>query len=105
MLFMVEIEFQFPHGIPQTEKEDLIRRETEISIGFLRSGRELRSWRVAGRPASLSLWDFDTLEEMDAALKSLPMFPMFTNVKITPLIEHPSMKAYKAAYGAPPVVG
>ncbi len=102
MLFLVQIEFQFPHTMTQAERDDLIRRETEASVAFMRSGREIRPWRVAGKAASVSLWDFDTLEALDAALKSLPIFPWFTRVEITPLIEQPSLRAYKAQYGAVP---
>jgi muconolactone D-isomerase len=48
----------------------------------------LRIWRVVGRVANFSVWQADTLEDLHAAVMSMPMFP-YMKIDVTPLIDHP----------------
>lgn len=61
----------------------------------LRRGRELveagvirRIWRVTGRTANVGIWTASSLDELRAALSSLPMFPWMT-ITVTELGRHP----------------
>ncbi len=98
MLFSIDIQVSVPADLPQGRKDELRRAETVRAMELMKEGKLRRIWRVVGEVAGVSLWEADTLEELHAAVGSLPMYP-YLKVKVTPLIEHPSMAAWKATHG------
>jgi muconolactone delta-isomerase len=102
MIFMVHIDAHFPATLAPEDMAKVRKDETEAAMNFMSQGNLLRIWRLPASMSSRAIWSFDTTEELDTAVKSLPAFPYFTAVLITPLIEHPSAKAFKDKYGAMP---
>jgi hypothetical protein len=42
---------------------------------------------------------------LDAAIRTLPNFPLIQNMTVTPLIRHPVEEAYEEEYGPMPPLG
>jgi muconolactone D-isomerase len=101
MLFMVNIEVSVPADLPQTEKDDLRRRETDRALELMKANKLRRIWRIIGQVANFSVWEADSLEELHANLGSLPLYP-YMKVTVTPVIQHPATDAWIKAYGALP---
>lgn len=101
MLFMVKITVRVPADMPQTDKDELRRRENERAMELIKSNKMRRVWRIVGQVANFGIWEADTLEELHAAIGSLPMYP-FMDVDVTPLIQHPATEAWNKAHGQMP---
>jgi len=98
MLFVLRIEVTVPADVPQEVKDDLRRRENDRAIELIEAGCLRRIWRVVGEVANISLWEADTLEELHAAVGSLPLYP-YMKVQVTPVITHPVTDAWTEAKG------
>jgi muconolactone D-isomerase len=101
MLFMVNIEVSVPPDLPQTQKDDLRRRETDRALELMKANKLRRIWRIVGQVANFSVWEADSLEELHANLGSLPLYP-YMKVTVTPVIQHPATEAWLKAHGALP---
>jgi muconolactone D-isomerase len=101
MLFMVNIEVSVPADLPQTQKDDLRRRETDRALELMKANKLRRIWRIVGQVANFSVWEADSLEELHANLGSLPLYP-YMKVTVTPVIQHPATDAWLKAHGALP---
>ena len=98
MQFAVDIQVSVPADLPQARKDALRRAETARAIELMRAGMLRRIWRVVGQVAAVSLWEASSLEELHAAIGSLPMYA-YMMVRVTPLIEHPATTAWLAGEG------
>jgi muconolactone D-isomerase len=101
MLFMVNIEVSVPADLPQKDKDDLRRRETDRALELMKANKLRRIWRIVGQVANFSVWEADSLEELHANLGSLPLYP-YMKVTVTPVIQHPATEAWLTAHGALP---
>jgi len=101
MQFMVNIEVTVPADLPQTQKDDLRRRETDRALELMKANKLRRIWRIVGQVANFSIWEADSLEELHANLGSLPLYP-YMKVTVTPVIQHPATEAWLKAHGALP---
>jgi muconolactone D-isomerase len=101
MQFMVNIEVSVPADLPQKDKDDLRRRETDRALELMKASKLRRIWRIVGQVANFSVWEADSLEELHANLGSLPLYP-YMKVTVTPLIQHPATEAWLKANGPLP---
>jgi muconolactone D-isomerase len=101
MQFMVNIEVSVPADLPQKDKDDLRRRETDRALELMKANKLRRIWRIVGQVANFSVWEADSLEELHANLGSLPLYP-YMKVTVTPVIQHPATDAWIKAHGALP---
>jgi muconolactone D-isomerase len=101
MLFMVNIDVSLPAEMPQKDKDELRRRENERATELIKTKKMRRVWRIVGQVANFSVWESDTLEELHAAIGSLPLYP-YMKVTVTPLIQHPVTEAWTKAHGELP---
>jgi muconolactone D-isomerase len=101
MQFMVNIEVAVPADLPQTQKDDLRRRENDRAMELMKGNKLRRIWRIVGQVANFSIWEADSPEELHANLGSLPLYP-YMKVTVTPLIQHPVTEAWTKANGALP---
>jgi muconolactone D-isomerase len=101
MQFMVNIEVSVPADLPQADKDDLRRRETDRALELMKANKLRRIWRIVGQVANFSVWEADSLEELHANLGSLPLYP-YMKVTVTPVIQHPATEAWLTAHGALP---
>jgi len=101
MQFMVNIEVTVPADLPQKDKDDLRRRETDRALELMKANKLRRIWRIVGQVANFSVWEADSLEELHASIGSLPLYP-YMKVTVTPVIQHPATEAWLKAHGALP---
>lgn len=103
MLFMANITVNLPGELPAEEKERLTHAEHARAMELVRAGHLRRIWRVVGERSNFSVWEADTLEELHAAIGSLPFHP-WMQLKVTPLIEHPATQKWEAEEGPWPTL-
>jgi len=101
MLFMVNIVVRLPGDWPKDRLDALVAAETARGMQCVKDGKLKRIFRVVGQRANFSIWEAASLEEMHAALTSLPMHP-YMDVSVTPIIRHTTTEAYEAAHGTMP---
>lgn len=101
MLFVVNIVVRLPGDMARDAVEKLAAAETRRGLECIREGKLKRIFRVVGQRANVSIWQAESLEELHAVLGSLPMHP-FMDVKVTPVIKHPTTEAWEAANGPMP---
>jgi muconolactone D-isomerase len=89
MQFLVNIEVRIP---PDVDAELLARlqdAERSRSHELQRAGKWRYLWRVAGRYASVSVFEVESIDELHDLLWNLPLFP-YLDIEVTPLATHPS---------------
>ena len=89
MLFLAEMEVALPHEMPESERADLLARETAYAQELQRDGRWRHLWRVVGRYANVSVFDVGSPDELHDLLSALPLFP-YMQIRVTALARHPS---------------
>ncbi|MBK1780238.1 muconolactone Delta-isomerase family protein [Advenella sp. WQ 585] len=89
MLYCVMMDVNVPADIDPAELAKLREAEKNRAIEMQKSGKFVHLWRVAGRPANISIFDCESNDELHDLLSSLPMFPYFS-IKVVPLAKHPS---------------
>lgn len=89
MLYCVMMEVNIPADMDAEELAKLREAEKNRAIEMQKSGKFVHLWRVAGRPANISIFDCESNDELHELLTSLPMFSYFS-VNIVPLAKHPS---------------
>jgi muconolactone delta-isomerase len=63
---------------------------SDMWISLQGDGRWRDLWRLAGRSASVSVFDVSSTDELDGLISGLPHFP-YLDVRVTPLALHPSV--------------
>jgi muconolactone delta-isomerase len=92
MEFLTTFEVTFPDSAGEHEVADIKAREAERTRELGEEGHLVRLWSLPltpGRWRALGLWRADDADELQVALKSLPMDPWMTT-QTTPLTEHPN---------------
>jgi muconolactone delta-isomerase len=92
MEFLVQFELSIPDEVPQSEVEDLQRREAAAAETLAGEGHLVRLWRAssgAGRTTVLGLYRADSRPELDGLLGALPLHE-WMRTSITPLVQHPN---------------
>lgn len=101
MRFIVHIRTQLPGDWSPEHRAEMLRREFAAGVALMRRGVIRRMFRIVGQLANYSLWEAATLEELHAAIQSLPLYAYMT-VAVTPVLRHPVEEAYEAEHGAIP---
>lgn len=89
MLYHVFMDVKIPRDLPADERTDILAREKAYSQDLQRQGKWRHIWRVAGQYANVSILDVQDNAELHEILSGLPLFP-FMEIKVTPLLRHPS---------------
>ncbi|MOA14681.1 Muconolactone Delta-isomerase [compost metagenome] len=101
MLFLIHFEVTVPADTSEELKEQLRQGEHARVFEFIKTGKLRRIWRPVGTADTCCLWEADSLEELHAAVRSLPLYP-YMKLSITPLVEHPAAAAWEKAHGPMP---
>ena len=89
MLFLVRMDVNIPHDLPEGTVNDIKAREKAYSQDLQRDGRWKSIWRVVGEYANYSVFDVASNDELHQLLQGLPLFP-YMKISVTPLAQHPS---------------
>jgi len=87
--FLTTFTVTIPEGTPAQTVEDTKAREAERAYELAGQGHLLRLWALPREGRSLGLWRAQDAAEMQAILKSLPLYAWMT-VQTTALTRHPS---------------
>jgi muconolactone D-isomerase len=101
MLFLIHFEVTVPADTPAELKEQLRQGEHARAFEFIEAGKLRRIWRPVGTADTCCIWEADSLEELHAAVRSLPLYP-YMKLSVTPLVEHPVTVAWKKEHGSMP---
>jgi muconolactone D-isomerase len=71
------------------ETNKLYEREAERARELAASGVLRRLWRIPGQRANWGIWCADAVDELHAALASLPLYP-YLKITVHPLSSHPN---------------
>lgn len=89
MLFHVALTVNLPPDMPVEQANDLKAREKAMAQELQRQGKWVHLWRVAGRYASISIFDVADADELHALVSNLPLFP-YMESQVQALAKHPS---------------
>ncbi|AFT85415.1 muconolactone Delta-isomerase [Paraburkholderia phenoliruptrix] len=89
MLYLVRMDVNLPHDMPQAQAEEIKAREKAYSQKLQREGKWQQLHRVVGEYANYSVFDVDSHDELHTILSALPLFPYMT-MQVTALARHPS---------------
>ena len=71
------------------DRDELMTREREVATGLITQGAITWMWRLPDTTTSLSIWDAESAEALDAHLRTLPLFPHH-DIEVTALAAHPA---------------
>ncbi|MDD0810198.1 muconolactone Delta-isomerase [Curvibacter sp. RS43] len=89
MLFLVRMDVNIPHDLPEAQAADIKAREKAYAQALQNDGRWRHLWRVVGEYANYSVFDVTSNDELHTLLSGLPLFP-YMKIHVTPLAQHPS---------------
>jgi muconolactone D-isomerase len=87
MLFHLVMNVQIPHGADPEKIRQVGAAEHERAKELQLQGKWLHLWRVAGKYASVSVFDVESPDELHEILNSLPLYP-FMEIEVTALCHH-----------------
>jgi len=101
MLFLIYFEVSVPPNAPAELKEQLRKGEHARAFELIEAGKLRRIWRPVGTADTCCIWEADSLEELQTAVRSLPLYP-YMKLSVTPLVEHPVTAAWRKEHGPMP---
>jgi muconolactone D-isomerase len=83
------------------DRDELMAGEREVATALIARGSITWMWRLPGTTTSLAVWNAESVEALDAHLRTLPVFP-YNDVEVTALAAHP---AFPTSLRAAPAAG
>lgn len=71
------------------DRDELMAGERQIAGALIAEGAITWMWRLPGTSTTVSIWNAESAEALDAQLKTLPIFP-YNDVEVTELAAHPA---------------
>jgi muconolactone D-isomerase len=69
--------------------DELMAGEREVASALIARGTITWMWRLPDTTTSISIWDAESAEALDAALRTLPIHP-YNDIEVTALAAHPA---------------
>jgi len=85
MLFLYKAETK---AIVQMEPKrfyEIARKQVETFIKYMKEGKVVAGGSRPGRKGSCTIWDVDSIEEVQDLIARLPMYPFTTDAELIPL--------------------
>ena len=101
MLFFIYFEVSVPADIPAELKEQVRQAEHARAFELIEARAIRRIWRPVCTADTCCLWEANSLEELHAEVRSLPLYP-YMKLSVTPLVEHPVTAAWSKVHGPMP---
>lgn len=87
MLFLVKVEIKKLPDIPVKDFFGFVIKEWEYFMRMKKRGRVLGGGKLAGRRGAAAIFEAETNGEIEEMITRLPLFPFFTDIEVTPLVE------------------
>jgi muconolactone delta-isomerase len=91
------IEFYLRYQDLGERREQVIDAELARTAELCASGMVIGEWRRADARGAVAVWDCPSHDVLNETLRSLPIWPYLSDVKVTPLIDHPSFPGGRPA--------
>ena len=87
MLFLIDVDIDY--GRMGQDREHLLQEELKRSKELYEKGVVKKVWRKANARGAVSVWDIPDLEFLRETLATMPFYPYFADIRLTPLLAHP----------------
>ncbi|MHC4196708.1 MAG: muconolactone Delta-isomerase [Planctomycetota bacterium] len=87
MLFLVKVEIEKLNQMPVKDFFQLLIKAWEFYERMKKRGKVLAGGKLAGRRGAAAIFDAEDHAEIEAIVTRLPLFPLFTKIEITPLVD------------------
>lgn len=87
MIFLVKVEIKKLPDIPVKEFLGFVIKEWEYFMRMKKRGKIIGGGKLAGKRGAAAIFEADSNEELEEIVTRLPLFPFFTDIEITPLVE------------------
>lgn len=87
MLFLVKVEIKKLPDIPVKDFFGYVIKEWEYFMRMKKRGKILGGGKLAGKRGAAAIFEAESNEELENIVTKLPLFPFFTDIEITPLVE------------------
>jgi len=71
------------------DRDELMAAEREVATDLIAGGAITWMWRLPDTQTSIAIWNAESAEDVEAQLKTLPVFP-YNTVEVTALATHPA---------------
>lgn len=95
MLTLVDVHFNF--STLGDRAADLIKAEWQVEEDLLAKGQFVGIWRKANGMGTMFILDMPSHDALAAQVRAMPLYPFFTDVRVTPLISHPNFPQFARA--------
>jgi muconolactone D-isomerase len=100
-LYLIRMQTNLPGDWPAEKTAQLRATELDLGAKYMEQGLIRRIFRTVGEDGNASIWEAETPEQLQEALRALPKFP-WAKIVVTPLIQHPIEKLIKDRRGEVP---
>jgi muconolactone D-isomerase len=87
MLFLIDVDIDYARLGP--DRDRMLREEWKRSKEMYEGGIMLRIWRKANAMGAIAVWDVPDHESLRENITKMPLYPYFTDIRVTPLLPHP----------------
>lgn len=92
MLALVDVTFNF--SSLGDKAQELVKAEWKVEEELLAKGQFVGIWRKANGMGTMFILDVPNNEAVGNQVRAMPLYPFFTDVKVTPLIGHPNFPQF-----------
>ena len=90
MLALVDVTFNF--SSLGDKAQELVKAEWKVEEDLLAKGQFVGIWRKANGMGTMFILDMPNNEAVGNQVRAMPLYPFFTDVKVTPLIGQPNFR-------------
>ena len=87
MLFLIDVDIDYAKL--GNDRDQMLEQEWKRSKELYDSGIMLRIWRKANAKGAVAVWDVPDNESLRENITKMPLYPYFTQIRVTPLLPHP----------------
>jgi muconolactone delta-isomerase len=84
------VEFHLDPGRLGDQAQAILKSEYARTAELVAAGTVIGEWRRADGRGAVAVWDCPNHDVLNETLRGLPIWPYLADVKVTPLIDHPS---------------
>lgn len=95
MLALIDVTFNFTSLGDKAQQ--LVRAEWDEEERLLAAGQFIGIWRKANGMGTMFIVDLPNNDAVGNQVRAMPLYPYFTDVKVTPLISHPNFPQFARA--------
>ncbi|HEX6960111.1 MAG TPA: muconolactone Delta-isomerase family protein [Ferrovibrio sp.] len=92
MLFLIDVTFNF--STLGDRAEPLVKAEWKVEEELLEKGQFVGIWRKANSMGTMFILDLPSHAALSDQIRAMPLYPFFTDVRVTPLIGHPNFPQF-----------